>query len=87
MAGRAAADDERVLRAEAESPAPPLSESEIEGIVREVTDEEVQVSPARAPVDTCVCVCDVPPGRRHGTELLTRAAAPARSTTTSSAGS
>ena len=57
MAGRAAADDERVLRAEAESAAPPLSESEIEGIVREVTDEEVQVSPAPArvlPSYTCV---------------------------------
>jgi hypothetical protein len=60
MAGRAAADDERVLRAEAESAAPPLSESEIEGIVREVTDEEVQVSPAagaRACLSTRVCVC------------------------------
>ena len=59
MAGRAAADDERVLRAEAESAAPPLSESEIEGIVREVTDEEVQVSPAAARVlpSTRVCVC------------------------------
>ena len=41
MAGRAAPDDERVLRAEAESTVPALAEREIEGIVREVTDEEV----------------------------------------------
>ncbi len=41
MAGRAAPGDERVLRAEAESPVPPLSEEEIRAVVREVTDEEV----------------------------------------------
>ena len=41
MAGRAAAGDERALQAEAESTEPALSEDEIRGVVREVTDEEV----------------------------------------------
>ena len=41
MSGRAAPGDARVLRAEAESTIPALTESEIESVVREVTDEEV----------------------------------------------
>jgi hypothetical protein len=41
MSARATPDDERALRAEAESTVAPLSDSQVEALVREVTDEEV----------------------------------------------